>query len=113
MKDKFILPAIIDRKWTLEECLNKEFMRTLAQSIGLNTPQSWVVDCSEEVNLPQELIYPCVVKAIDSSSSPKNYTIHQSERSLLESINELSKYCDIVQIQEFIFKKRRSYFWVE
>ena len=80
-------------------------MRTLAQSIGLNTPQSWVVDCSEEVNLPQELIYPCIVKAIDSSSSPKNYTIHQSERSLLESINELSKYCDIVQIQEFIFKK--------
>lgn len=107
---RFVLPTIRDRRWSLQECLNKEFMRTLAQSIGLNTPKSWVVNCAKEVDLPLDITYPCVVKTIDSSSGPKDYNIHKSSASLLESIRKLSECCEIVQIQEFIQKKTEVIF---
>lgn len=107
---KFVLPTIRDRKWSLQECLNKEYMRTLAQSIGLKTPKSWVVNCTKEVDLPLDITYPCVVKAIDSSSGPKDYNIHKSSASLLESIRKLSESSEVVQIQEFIQKKTEVIF---
>lgn len=105
LKDKYITPSIIDRDWSLVEVLNKEFMRNLAQSIGLDTPKSWVVDCTRNEGLPKDLAYPCVIKVIDSASGPKSYEIISSENDLLTSLNCLKKYCSIIQIQEFIKKK--------
>ena len=105
LQDKFIMPSIINRSWTLSECLNKEFMRILANRVGMYTPQSWIIDFSKDVKLPVNIVYPCLVKAIDSSCAPKNYDIITSEKMLLNSIHDLKRYCDIVQIQEFILKE--------
>ncbi len=110
LEKKFILPAIINRKWSLTETLNKEFMCDLAQSVGLITPKSWVIDFSKNDKLPEELVYPCLIKAIDSASGPKSYDIITSEDELLQSIKKMRLYCDMIQIQNYILKKKETMF---
>lgn len=104
LSSNFIVSSIDRKQGRLEKMLDKETIRQFAESVGLRSPKSWVIDCSEGVNLPSDLSYPCVIKAINSVVGRKDINIYRNEVELIKGINALVSQSNIIQVQEFIEK---------
>lgn len=101
---KYILPSIDGKQGQISVNMNKEFMRKKAERYGLKTPYSFVIDCRELILIPDDIIYPCVIKGIDSASAPKDTNIYFNEEELKTGLQKLSSICSIIQVQEYINK---------
>lgn len=86
----------------LSSWMNKEKMSSLAATIGLNVPQSWLLVDS---NLPDDISYPVITKAISSVEGTKeNIHIFYNQDELLDFL-KTSNRCANLQVQKYIDKE--------
>lgn len=104
ISEYFIISSVGSKQGKLSEFMDKEKIRLFAQKVGFMVPRSWVIDCSEGIHLPDDIVYPCVIKAINSVAGRKDFKIYHSESELLSGIKDLSAESPLIQIQQFIQK---------
>ena len=86
----------------LNRTISKEHMSHLAKEVGLNVPQTWIL---EDGKIPPSINYPVITKAISSVQGTKDnikvcYTVDD-----LESFIRHQQACSVIQIQKFIEKE--------
>lgn len=93
------------KKGDLIRLMDKHEQSLLARKAGLNTPQDWVFDLSQDIVIPDDIVFPCFCKPLTSVSGPKNEQRKCTDSaSLLEHLNYLKKIsCDrSVLVQQFL-----------
>lgn len=102
LKDRFILP-LTSFHGHQEEIMSKQYMTTLAQNIGMNIPETWLLEKGQEI--PEDIIYPCITKAISSVAGTKidNIRVCNNYEELKSFVNS-SGHSATLQIQRFIDK---------
>jgi D-alanine-D-alanine ligase-like ATP-grasp enzyme len=106
LEDIFIMPTIVGGGDScLTEHMDKAFQAGLARSVGLLIPQQWSVSLQGEIEIPEDMVYPCFVKPMESVSGYKKEMAKcKSEKSLRSHLQKLQKrYADrCVLVQEFL-----------
>lgn len=100
----FHVASIAGSQGKVREFMNKETIRRFARDLGFNVPRSWVIDCSEGINLPDDIVYPCVIKAISSVAGRKDFDVYKTEDELRKGIENLAEESPSIQIQQYIEK---------
>ena len=107
LEDVFIMPTIVGGgDGCLTAHMAKTFQASLARSAGLLTPQEWVISLSEEeIEIPEDMVYPCFVKPMESVSGYKKEMAKCSDKAqLLDHLEKLQqRYADrSILVQEFL-----------
>lgn len=69
LEEIFIMPGITDgQAGSLKHHMDKSVQGEIARRVGILTPEEWVVSLREdEITIPDDVIYPCYVKPLESS----------------------------------------------
>ena len=106
LEDIFVMPTIVGGGDNcLTEHMDKAFQAGLARSVGLRIPQQWSVSLQGEIEIPEDMVYPCFVKPMESVSGYKKEMAKcSSEESLRKHLKKLQdRYADrCVLVQEFL-----------
>lgn len=78
-------------------------MRERAYEYGFRTPQTCLLNVNEE--LPDDIIYPCILKALHSDIAGKDFGIYRNADELRQAVKRISSKADVIQIQSFIEKE--------
>ncbi len=98
------LPSCYGKGGVLSSFLDKENMRKVAEEVGFKTPQSFLLNCSNGIDISDNLEYPCMIKTIESVIGGKDLMIYRDRESLLDGLNMLNKHSKRIQIQQYITK---------
>ena len=81
----FRIPGIETREaGRLVEGMNKHLQNGIARSVGLLTAEEWVIDLrEEELSIPDDVIYPCWAKPIESIHGRKQEMAKCDDRETL------------------------------
>lgn len=73
LEDIFIMPSIIGQgAGAMTERMNKTVQGDMARKAGIPTPLEWIISLDEEeIKIPEDMVYPCFVKPIESISGYK------------------------------------------
>ena len=66
LKEYFLLPSIGGQQGKIAELMDKQKQVEFAQTYGIPMAKSCVVDLSD-IRLPEDMIYPCIVKPVVSA----------------------------------------------
>lgn len=70
----FLFPHINDSSKSVQYWMDKENQKDLARSVGLNVPESHIVDIKcGEYDIPHGINYPCFTKSLVSVNGGKEY----------------------------------------
>ena len=95
----YILPGC-PKQGNLTHYMNKEVMSDIAREIGLNVPETWVIDSKNKI---ENIKYPCIIKPILSRDGRKSdIEICRTKKELEVAIEKGS--CYKYQVQTFIEK---------
>lgn len=109
LSPKFIIPNFDGKGGLFKNNISKEVQRKKAEKCGILTPESWVVTWGENHRtVPKSVIYPCIIKAIDSEDGPKDINIYNDAMELTGGLNALAEKsnCKEFQIQHFLKKEK-------
>ena len=69
LDDIFIMPYIADGKaGALKHFMDKSVQSVIAAEAGIDVPEEWVISLrDDEIEIPEDIIYPCYCKPIESS----------------------------------------------
>lgn len=109
-KDKlseiFVLPGIISGDKNLSYYMDKSIQCKVAESVGMRAPKCWVVSLRDnEIQIPEDMVYPCFCKPIESFSG------YKQEMKKCNNRSELSEHLYLLQdrfanrdflVQEFV-----------
>lgn len=104
LSDRLVLSNCGMRQGELSLWMNKNTMLSKAAECGIRIPHSihWIIGTNEVV-LPPEIKYPCLVKPQKSSRASKdNFRICHSDDELQKALHEIADDCSDVLIQEYI-----------
>ena len=104
LSDRFIVSSVKAEQGELSNLLSKDEMRKIANECGLLTPPSWVVNWNDKRDLPHDIKYPCIIKAISSSIGRKDLNIYHTDKQLIDGLNALSEESSVIQIQQYLKK---------
>lgn len=101
----FIMPSIDGGKGSLMKYMDKSVQEELARKAGMNVPKSWKFDLREEVIIPDDMVYPCFCKPLESFSGTKADiakcdTLQELKTHLSNLKLKESKRC--IMVQEFL-----------
>lgn len=99
-KHLLIIPTV-KQAGTLISWTNKEKMTEKAKSLGITIPASWLIS---DTTIPEDLIYPCVIKPITSVKHGKVGFAKCANRDELQACLDAKKDDEPVQVQQFIEK---------
>lgn len=107
LKTKYIVPNVNGIEGRVTQLMNKQVMNELAFECGLTVPKSWkVVLGSEDIFIPNEIIFPCIVKPLSSIDGQKSdIVICKNKLELKDKLFKLKTDYDKVLIQEYIVGK--------
>lgn len=72
LEDIFIMPSIVGGKaGTMVEHMDKTVQGDIARAAGLLTPNEWIISLEEEIDIPEDITYPCFCKPIESITGYK------------------------------------------
>lgn len=71
LKEYFLLPSIGGQQGKIAELMDKQKQVEFAQTYGIPMAKSCVVDLSD-IRLPEDMIYPCIVKPVVSAEGEKS-----------------------------------------
>lgn len=71
LKKYFLLPSIGGQQGKIAELMDKQKQVEFAQTYGIPMAKSCVVDLSD-IRLPEDMIYPCIVKPVVSAEGEKS-----------------------------------------
>lgn len=101
LKEHFFIPNA-GRQGRVNELMNKETMRQLAEKTGMLTPQTWNLEVGDII--PDDIKFPCITKPLYSIEGSKaDIFICQTFEELSGSLENV--YSKFVQIQEYIDKE--------
>lgn len=64
----FLMPGVSDKAiGSLKHLMDKSVQGEIARSIGIKTPKEWVISLKSDIVIPDEMIYPCWCKPLESS----------------------------------------------
>lgn len=106
LEEIFIMPTIVGGgDGCLTKCMDKTFQAALAKEAGLLTPQEWIFSLEEEIEIPEEMIYPCFCKPIESVSGyKKEMAVCQTAGELRRHLKKLKRKFSHrhILVQEFL-----------
>lgn len=106
LRDHFILPSAGDGSaGSITALMNKETQSRLASGSGLLCPREWKISLEDPVSIPEDIVYPCFVKPLDSVTGfKKEMKKCASEEELISHLTKLqSKNPDrSMLVQEFL-----------
>lgn len=100
----------INKKYNLKGCnpnsvkfsINKNFAKEMMSKFNLPTPQGIVVDAASlNINNNKNLLFPLIVKPLDSSGS-QGVTYVKNDKEMKSAINYALKFSKKIIIEEFI-----------
>lgn len=72
LEDHYIMPTIVGGgDGCMTERMSKVFQAELAREAGLRVPMEWVIDLSGDPEIPEDMVYPCFVKPLESVTGYK------------------------------------------
>lgn len=102
----FIMPSIVGGgEGSLTEHMDKTVQGKMAREAGLLTPLEWVISLENEIVIPEDMVYPCFCKPIESITGYKKEMATCNDKEELEDhLNRLrNKFADrSVLVQEFL-----------
>lgn len=106
LEEIFIMPGIIGGEdGSMTACMDKITQSNIAKKVGLRIPMEWTVDISEKIDIPEDVIYPCFCKPVES------ITGYKKEMAMCNSKEELKSHLETLRfrfanrkilIQEFL-----------
>lgn len=66
LEPHFIMPYVAAEDGRLLTRMAKVFQAELAQKAGLLIPKEWILSLEEEIKIPEDMVYPCFVKPLES-----------------------------------------------
>lgn len=106
LEDIFIMPTIVGGSdGCLTSRMDKTFQAELARQAGLRTPREWIFNLKEPIHIPEDMVYPCFCKPIESVTGYKKEMARcdnaKSLRAHLRVLKEhFSNRC--ILVQEFL-----------
>ncbi|MBQ0037596.1 MAG: hypothetical protein KBS74_02890 [Clostridiales bacterium] len=71
LKEHFLMPEIRADGLNTVDAMDKTLQGNMARSAGLNAPLEWVIDLRSEICIPDDMVYPCFVKPLQSITGRK------------------------------------------
>lgn len=72
LSEHFVMPTIVGGgDGCLTERMDKTFQAELAREAGLLTPQEWIISLENQIEIPNDMVYPCFCKPIESVTGYK------------------------------------------
>ncbi len=105
LKEHFYMPEIRAAGMTFAEAMDKTIQGEMARKAGLTTPAEWVVDLRGDIEVPEDIIYPCFVKPLQSISGHKTEMAKCYDQSeLLRHLSEMQVFFRdrAVLVQEYL-----------
>lgn len=106
LKPYFYMPEIVGgSNNSICKIMNKIVQTKLAEEAGLLIPKEWVISLKEELSIPNDIIYPCFVKPLQSiTGQKKEMKVCQNENELKGQLSKMqSFFCEReVLIQEYL-----------
>ncbi len=86
LEEHFIMPTIFGGgDGILTRHMDKTVQGEMARRAGLLTPKEWIISLENEVNIPEDMIYPCFCKPIESITGYKKEMAKCENEAELES----------------------------
>lgn len=106
LEEIFVMPTIVGGgDGCLTEHMSKTYQAGLARSAGLQTPREWIIPLNDEILIPEDMVYPCFVKPMESVSGYKKEMAKcGSEKKLIAHLKKLQeRYADrSILVQEYL-----------
>ncbi len=106
LEKHFIMPYIVggeDGSMTMR--MDKTVQGEMARKAGLLTPQEWIFNLEEEIVIPEDMIYPCFCKPIESVTGyKKEMAVCEDENKLRRHLRKLQRKFSnrSILVQEFL-----------
>ena len=101
LQSLIVIPTVKEAG-TLISWTDKEKMTETAKSLGITIPASWLI---RDTTIPDDIIYPCVIKPITSVKHGKAGFAKCANRDGLQACLDAKKVGEPVQVQQFIEKE--------
>ncbi len=106
LSERFIMPSIVGGgDGSITRLMDKTVQGEMARKAGLLTPQEWIIDLTDGVEIPEEMVYPCFAKPIESITGYKREMAKcESEEELRKHLTKLrDKFANrCILVQEFL-----------
>lgn len=106
LEDCFIMPSIVGGgEDALIRSMDKTFQSQLAQNSGILTPKEWIISLGRKFRVPEDMVYPCYCKPIESISGYKReMAVCNNKKELIAHLKKLRKNFSkrSILIQEFL-----------
>lgn len=102
----FIMPTIVGGgDGCITQHMDKKFQAGLARQVGLSTPDEWIIPLNDEIEIPEDMVYPCFCKPIESVSGYKReMKVCRTRKGLRKHLKSLKKKSSnrSILVQEFL-----------
>ncbi len=86
LEEIFIMPHIVGGgNGSIMKRMDKTVQGTMARSVGLLTPKEWVISLKDDIEIPEDMVYPCFVKPLESVTGYKSEMAACEDKDSLES----------------------------
>ncbi len=93
LEEYFFMPKTNREFSSIESLMDKTFQGELAKSVGILTPLEWKISLQAEIQVPDDVVYPCFVKPLQSISG------HKTEMSVCNDEDELKRH--LLKMKDF------------
>lgn len=102
----FILPSIVGGgNGSVTERMDKTVQGQLAKAAGLQTPLEWIFSLEEEIVIPEDMVYPCFCKPLESVTGyKKEMAVCNHKEELKDHLEKLQRKFSkrSILVQEFL-----------
>lgn len=106
LEKRFLMPSIVGGKpGTLTAYMDKKIQSQMAKRAGLLTPLEWIISLEQDIEIPEDMVYPCFCKPIESITGyKKEMAICNDEAELKGHLNRLRRIFSkrSILVQEFL-----------
>ena len=106
LQDVFIMPYIVGGgQGSIMNRMDKTVQGALAREVGLLTPKEWIIPLNEEFTVPEDMVFPCFVKPLESVTGYKReMKVCQTPEGLIRHLDKLRyKFSErSILVQEFL-----------
>ena len=106
LEKHFIMPHIVNGgNGSITRRMDKTVQGEMARKAGLLIPKEWIFDLEKEISIPEDMIYPCFCKPIESVTGYKKEMAKcDDEEALTQHLRKLQKKFSnrSILVQEFL-----------
>ena len=93
LKENFVIPFIGEGDKSVVSMMDKTVQGELARNAGILTPREWIIPLTKNIVIPEDVVFPCFVKPLQS------ITGHKTEMTVCCGEDELKDH--LIHMQEF------------